>query len=45
MIALATKIYPKFGEMTQKDLIREEVEQNLTFCGFLVFECPPSRKD
>ncbi len=39
VIALASKPYPEFAGMEPSSIVRTEVEKDLTFNGFLVFEC------
>jgi cation-transporting ATPase 13A1 len=40
VLALAYKILPRQPAETYASIKREEAESELTFCGFLVSECP-----
>lgn len=40
VLALAYKNLPKQSSETYLQIKREEAESELTFCGFLVSECP-----
>lgn len=40
VLALAYKVLPKLNSDEYPQIKREEAEKDLTFCGFLISDCP-----